>query len=169
MNFGEILNALQETPDLLLAAIDGLTEQNLRVKPKPDEFSVLENICHLRDLEVEAYTIRIDRILNEENPALLDFDGGKIASERDYHNEDVSVALSAFKAARSYNVTRLSGLDSSQLNRNAVLEGVGKITLSDLATMMLEHDTGHLQDLSIENTKLRTSYSTASTSTIRSR
>lgn len=128
-----------------------MSDSSLRNKPHADEFSVLENICHLRDLEVEGYTIRIDRILQEENPTLLDFDGAKIAAERDYNNEDVSVALSAFKTARSQNVTRLGGLDTSQLNRNAFLEGVGKITLSDLASMMLEHDTGHLQDLPLRN------------------
>jgi hypothetical protein len=151
MTFTEILEALERTPDLLLTAIHGLSDSSIRNKPHADEFSVLENICHLRDLEVEGYTIRIDRILQEENPTLLDFDGGKIAAERDYNNEDVSAALSAFKTARTRNVTRLSGLDSSQLNRNAFLEGVGKITLSDLASMMREHDTGHLQDLPARN------------------
>jgi hypothetical protein len=63
--------------------------------------SPLETICHLRDIEAEGYTTRINRILIETNPVLGDIDGGRLAVERNYNDQDPDLALHEFTIARA--------------------------------------------------------------------
>ncbi len=92
-DFAALLAFLDETPNQLANSTSGLSNQELRFQNSPEEFSVLENICHLRDLELQGYTPRIRRILAEADPALADFDGARVAAESNYNNEQPGSAL----------------------------------------------------------------------------
>jgi uncharacterized damage-inducible protein DinB len=142
-----LLDSLKQTPEKIWNLVQGLSDADLRSRPDETAFSVLENICHLRDLEIEGYAVRITRILNEETPALADFDGARIAAERDYNRESLEQALASFRQARAANVALLSDLDEIRMLRKGVLEGVGTITLQKLLLLMSEHDEGHLEEL----------------------
>ncbi len=146
-DFTALLAFLNETPNKLTNSSAGLSNAEVRFQNSPDEFSVLENICHLRDLEVLGYTPRIRRILAEANPSLADFDGARVAAESSYNNEQPDFALEAFQTARRENVEVLRALTEGQLKREGTFDGVGTITLRRLAEMMREHDEGHLADL----------------------
>jgi len=154
-NFRALLDLLNDTPNKLANLTGGLSDAELRLQDSPDEFSVLENICHLRDLELQGYTTRIRRILAEADPDLADFDGARVAAESSYNNEGPGVALRAFQTARQENVELLLALSEEQLEREATLAGVGKITLKRLAELMGEHDEGHLEDLQVLRERLR--------------
>jgi hypothetical protein len=154
-DFTALLKFLDETPNQLGNFTAGLSNTEVRFQNSPDEFSVLENICHLRDLELQGYTPRIRRILAEPNPALADFDGARVAAEGSYNNEQPGFALQAFQSARRENVEVVRALTEGQLNREGTLAGVGTITLRQLAEMMREHDEGHLEDLRVLSQRLR--------------
>jgi hypothetical protein len=143
----DVIEALSTTPKQIEQLLHGLPAQSLRLRSSPDEFSATENVCHLRDLEVEGYAIRIERLLGESKPELSDFEGARIAAERDYNNEDVFAALREFALARAGNVTAVHELKRDQLQRTGSLAGVGEITVARLLEMMLEHDEGHLDEL----------------------
>lgn len=159
-DFTTLLAFLNETPNQLAKSAAGLSDIEVRLQNSPDEFSVLENICHLRDLELQGYTPRIRRILAEANPALADFDGARVAAESNYQNEQPQVALQIFQIARKANVDRLRNLSEEQLKREGTLEGVGTITLRKLAEQMREHDQGHLEDLRVLRLRLKRSSGT---------
>ena len=154
-DFTALLTFLNETPNQLTNSIGGLSNAEVRFQNSPDEFSILENICHLRDLELQGYTPRIRRILAEANPALADFDGARVAAEGNYNNEQPGFALQAFQTARRENVEILQTLTDAQLRRVGTLEGVGSVTLRRLAELMREHDEGHLEDLRVLSQRLR--------------
>jgi len=131
--FQEVVKFLEETP----ASIRQLTAElaangELTRKPAPDEFSALEQVCHLRDLEREGYGVRISKLLTENLPSLPDFDGRRIARERDYNQQDFESALQEFALARAGNVRMTKSLSPEELNRSGVLEGIGAITIYQL-------------------------------------
>ena len=144
----EIIQLLQQTPTEVLLLLDQISPHEQRIK-NADDFSALENICHLRDIEIEGYGQRLQRILQEDKPDLADIDGGRLAIERDYNNQSVDEALEAFRAARRRNLELLEGLRPEQLEREGTLENVGVISLQKLIEMIIEHDQGHLAELQI--------------------
>lgn len=154
VNLETLLDFLRETPTKLARLTDDLSAAELSLKNSPAEFSALENICHLRDLELGGYTPRIRRMLDEADPALADFDGARVAAESNYNSEQADLALQAFETARRENVEILSSLTAEQLKREGTLEGVGRITLKQLAEMMCEHDEGHIEDLRVSRQRL---------------
>src|SRR5205814_2080287 len=112
-----------------------LSDISLRMKPAPEEFSALETICHLRDIEIEAYTVRINRIISEEEPTLPDIDGSRLAIERDYNSQNLDAALSSFTNARHANVETLRGVTIEQLSRVGIYQ-TDAVTLEGLLNMM---------------------------------
>ena len=147
-DFREVIKFLEQAPVTLAAAFQQLSPADLKLK-ESDEFSALESICHLRDIEIEGYAERIGRILKEDNPSLADIDGARLAVERDYNNADGEAALAAFSAARRKNVELLRDLSPEQVAREGTLQGVGVISLEQLIEMMLEHDEGHLAEMTM--------------------
>ncbi len=146
--FQEVVRFLEETPEHIRQLAVELASEDLKWKPSVDEFSVLEQVCHLHDLEREGYSARIRKLLTEEQPALPDFDGSRIASERDYNSQEFESAFQEFARERKENVRVMKTLSPDQLNRSGVLEGVGAITLERLLQLMREHDQSHRKELS---------------------
>ncbi|MEP6570648.1 MAG: DinB family protein [Acidobacteriota bacterium] len=148
-DFTALLDFLNETPTKLENFTAGLFATDFCWQNSPDEFSALDNICHLRDLELQGYAPRIRRILAETDPALADFDGARVAAESNYNEQQPAVALQEFQTARQENVETFRGVAEEQLAREGTLAGVGKITLKRLAELMREHDEGHLEDVRV--------------------
>jgi hypothetical protein len=143
----QVVEYLAETPVVIERMVNGLTDEDRRFRPPGVEFSVLENVCHLLDIEREGYAERIDRLLKEDAPVLADIDGGRLARERDYNSRKMEAALEAFASARAGNIGIVMSLTSDQLEREGVLETVGPITLAELLRMMHAHDTSHRKDI----------------------
>jgi DinB family protein len=146
--FRNIVKSLEETVEALQKLVSELPEKDLRWKPSETEFSVLEHVCHLRDIEEEGYAVRIQKLLTEKEPFLPDIDGAKLAEERSYNSQESRPALLGFARARKANVRVLEHLSLDQLKRSGTFEKVGSVSLERLLLMMLEHDQEHLRELS---------------------
>ncbi len=142
-----IIKRLEEIPALMRRMGDGLTAEELKWKPTLEEFSFVEQVCHLRDLEREGYGVRVEKLLTEMQPLLPDFDGARMARERDYNAQDYEAALGEFAEVRQRNVDVVRNLSIDELNRRGTLEGVGEVKLEGLLALMHEHDSGHLDEM----------------------
>ena len=110
-------------------------------------FSFLQNVWHLADLEREGYAVRIARLRREERPELADFDGARVARERDYQNLPLGEGLAAFAAARRANLAQLAAVADGEWSRTGVQDGVGPLALRDIPSMMAEHDASHRDEI----------------------
>lgn len=145
----QVLATLAATPDRVRRLVAGLTDAELSFTPGPDVFSIRENVAHLRDIDLLGYELRIARTLDEERPLLPDLDGAQLAIAGDYKQQDVAAALEAFAASRARTVARLRAADESSLDRVAVFEGVGEVSLRRLLELWMEHDAEHLRDMEL--------------------
>ena len=118
-----------------------------RSKPARGGFSLVEHICHLRDIDGDGYRVRLDRMLMEQCPALPDIDGDRLARERGYQDQDLSAALDAFTATRWGIAARLAKLSSEERQRTGLMAGTTEITIEGLAGAMMAHDSAHLDEL----------------------
>jgi len=142
----EALRLLAGMPAILHAAIDEAGAAQLRYKPAPDAFSLVEHACHLRDLEREGYNLRLHRMLEQENPTLAGFEGDVIARERNYMAQDAAQAAEQFAVSRAALVARAGTLTSAEMARYGTFMG-RTITVCDLLAMMVEHDRGHREEI----------------------
>lgn len=138
-----LLAQLAGLPDFLALRLGALSPDRARLAGRADTFSPVEQCWHLADLEREGYAVRIERLLREDDPVLPDFDGARVAKERQYAGRHLVEGLRAFAEARRANVAVLRSLEAGQWSRRGSQEGVGEISLDDVARMMAEHDAGH--------------------------
>jgi hypothetical protein len=147
------LDALKAFPDQLQAHYAAIPAGFTHWAPPswegvPSEaLTALEQVCHVRDIEIEGYHVRFDRTLNEEHPTLVSIDTDALVRERDYGSADAATALIAFRAARARTVALIAGLTPAQLDRTAVFEGYGPLTLRSLVHYLCSHDQQHLAGL----------------------
>jgi DinB superfamily len=142
----DLLARLADMPAFLAAAV-ARVGRRCRERSATGGFSLLEHVWHLGDLEREGYAERITRLRRGERPHLADFEGDRIARERDYQGLDLADGLARFRAARTRNLEALRGLAESEWDLGGTQEGVGPVTLRDLPRMMREHDEGHRHEI----------------------
>lgn len=111
-----------------------------------ERFTAIEQVCHVRDIEIEGYHLRFRRPLEENNPTLDSIDGYLFARDRDYASANAADALAAFRAARAQTMEIISGLDAKQLARPAMFEGA-PVTVQSLIHLLCSHDQQHLAGL----------------------
>jgi DinB family protein len=112
-----------------------------------EAFTAIEQVCHVRDIEIEGYQVRFRRTLSEESPALASIDSEALAVQRAYGSSDAQRAFADFRAARTRTLQLLRGLDDAQLRRGAQFEGYGPVTLRGLVHYLCSHDQQHLAGL----------------------
>lgn len=161
MELEDVITALSEMPDFLIKSrIEKLSDAQLHFQPEGGYFSILENICHLRDIEIEGYSLRLNRLLAEQHPRLLDINGGQLALERHYNQQPLQPAVDAFIQARHANLKLLENLTATKLVRTGTLEPIGDITLGRLLELWVERDQGHIRELEKLWAATRESHST---------
>jgi len=112
-----------------------------------ESFTAIGQICHVRDIEVDGYHLRLQRTLDEHEPFLANIDGYRFERERDYAHADATDVLARFRAARTQTVELIRGLDAAALDRRAIFEDYGAITLRGLVHLLCSHDQQHLAGL----------------------
>jgi len=112
-----------------------------------EPLTAIEQVCHVRDIEIDGYRVRFERTLSESNPTLASIDTEALAKERAYGSADADLALAAFRAARARTVAVIAQLTPAQFDRTAVFEGYGALTLRSLVHYLCSHDQQHLAGL----------------------
>lgn len=147
------LQAMAEFPNQLEQFYAAIPESHSHWTPVswdgiPSEtFSALGQVCHVRDIEIDGYHVRLQRTLTETNPVLASLDGYELEKERNYATADAREALAAFRAARLKTMAMLSNVTPQQLDRRAEFEGYGALTLRSLVHYLCSHDQQHLAGL----------------------
>jgi hypothetical protein len=143
----DVMDELQRMPALLAEAVQAMPVPSWTCKPAPGVFSPLEHVCHLRDLEAEAYQLRIRRIVEEDLPTLHEVDGSAWAVERQYQEQSMPEALADFAHHRSNTVQLLAEVLPRHAERKGLFGGFGIVTLAGLAQEVARHDAEHRKEL----------------------
>ena len=147
------LQAMADFPRQLEQFYDAIPESHRDWTPPswegiPSEtFTAIAQVCHVRDIEIDGYHVRLQRTLREADPVLESLDGYVLEKERNYAAADAQEAFAAFRAARIKTMAMLSGVTPQQLDRTAEFEGYGALTLRSLVHYLCSHDQLHLAGL----------------------
>ncbi len=147
------LQALEAFPDRLQSLFHVVPHDAKHWTPTswdgvPSEpLTAIEQICHVLDIEVDGYQLRIRRTLNESNPLLPSLDTDALARDRHYGQQDAIAVLQKFRDARTETLRLVRSLSAEQLARPAQFEGYGPVTLRGLLHYLCSHDQQHLSGL----------------------
>ena len=139
----ELLASLDEMPEFLQSTFARLSAERILTRGPEETFSPVEQVWHLADLEREGFGRRIRRLLTECEPHLPDFDGERVAAERNYRGLSLNEGLRAFAEARQKNIELLRTIETERWFLSGTQEGIGKVSLCDIPGFMLQHDTAH--------------------------
>jgi DinB superfamily len=141
----DVFEQLTVLPSMLSRVQESLSPVLWRVRSGP--FAFVEHCWHLADLERRGFGTRIERLLAEAEPFLPDFDGERIALERQYLVLSVDAGIAAFVAARGQNLATLRAIAPGQWERSGMQEQVGRLMLADLPRRILDHDRAHANEI----------------------
>ena len=142
------LETLAATPAALKAALRGVPRKLLLFSPAPGKWSILEILCHMRDMEREGYLERYTRILAENEPRLPDLNGDALAIERDYRGQKAGDVLRDWMRLRRENLRLLKKSKPEQWRRAGVHETAGRLSIDDLVVRhAVGNDTAHLAQI----------------------
>ena len=150
MNREEITAYLRSVPNQVQALCQGVTDEQLRVRPMEGSgeagWSLIELICHLRDSAEEDGT-RIRRLVEGGNPTLVPYDQDAWAIERNYQGDDPRKALIAMRAFWTGLAYQLENLSDDQWSRAGVHPEQGPVTVRSYAEGSADHGRAHVEQM----------------------
>ena len=137
---------LSGIPSKVWSVIAPLTEEQLRWRPGEGEWSAKEVVCHLRDA-AEVYGERIRRTATEDRPLLPAYDQEAYARDRHYQEDIAPTAVQRYTEFHAPTVALLRTLSTAAWQREGVHEENGPMTLQAMVEHVVEHETGHVEQL----------------------
>ena len=154
MAFEDHIIRYLDGPSLIEAMVEGLSEEQLRIRCEPGKWSVLEVVCHLTDFEI-VYADRIKRILAEDNPTLFSGDPDGYAKTLSYHDRSLKTELVLIAAIRSHLAEILKTLSSDQWEFTGTHSVDGPISIVELVERITNHIPHHLKFVEEKKAKLQ--------------
>jgi uncharacterized damage-inducible protein DinB len=139
-------HALNASPGIIARFCANIPDTIADQDQGPDLFTLREVLAHLADWE-PIWLERIQRIVQEDMPVLPNIDEGKMAELNDYATTPVEVSLEKFATGRAALTAYLASLPNDAFERSGIRPEVGTITVKDIATLVLAHDTYHIAQL----------------------
>ncbi len=132
---------LQTTPLRWNHLTTYFSDEMLRRRPQPGEWSALECLLHLIDLDRSVFPVRAQAILDGEPfPAFFPEDDGTLLTD------DMSAAdlAAEFAALRQKNLPLVASLTDDDLSKQAHHAELGSVSLRNLLGEWGAHDLMHL-------------------------
>ena len=140
------LEIQRETPIRLAEMIDGLSAEQLTLRPASDKWSIVEILAHMAEDEL-ASSWRYRQMIEHNGATLQGFDQDLWATLGSYGNWNARDALEMFRLLREANLRMLTALSTEQWERSGNHVQRGTITIRELARHMAGHDINHITQL----------------------
>ena len=140
------LEIQRQTPARLAQMIDGLSAEQLMLRPAPDKWSIVEILAHMAEDEL-ATSWRYRQMIEHDGATLQGFDQDLWARLGSYRNWKVRDALEMFRLLREANLGMLTALSTEQWERSGNHVERGRLTVRELARHMAGHDINHINQL----------------------
>jgi DinB superfamily len=141
------LDAAEESPQQIAAAVLVLPEKTLRYKPSPDKWCILEILGHLSDVEI-LYSYRIRQMLADKDPVIAPINQDDWAKNLGYLESSSPELVALYGLNRQANVRLLRRLKADDLHKSARHPELDhRVTVADYVQMMSKHGLDHLEQV----------------------
>ena len=141
------LTVLAETPTRVQRMLYALPDAQLRTRPEPTRWSIIEQVAHLADVEI-AVGFRVRMIMGgPDGIAIAAFDQDRWQQALHYNDRELSPTLDAFTAARQNNLRLYGSLSEADWNKYGIHAERGRESVRDVVFLNAGHDLNHLRQI----------------------
>jgi hypothetical protein len=151
---GQVAGFLRASRDDIVRELTALGDEWAGWRPAPGEWSANECLGHIIEADRRGFGGRIRRILAENGVAEVGWDQIAVAAERRDHERSVAAILEEFASVRDPGIALVESLEPGQLDRWAIHDRVGRVTVQELLHEWVFHDRNHLRQM-LANTQAR--------------
>lgn len=141
------LTRLSASAEAIAALARNVSEAQARWKPAPEEWSVLEVICHLHDEEREDFRTRVRLTLESPEADWPPINPVGWVTERGYNQRDPAASLEAFLRERRESLRWLASLQNPNWDSTHSHPSFGSMTAGEVLAAWVAHDHLHIRQL----------------------
>jgi hypothetical protein len=146
MNPDDVIARMTSNGEAIQALVQGVSHEQARWKPGPEDWSILEVINHLHDEEIEDFRAHLDLILYHPDQPWPRIDPQGWVTARRYNERDLEASLQNLGRARQESLAWLRGLSSPDWQA-VYRTPFAEMTAGDMLAAWVAHDLLHLRQL----------------------
>ena len=147
MNYDYIIKKLEVNSAVFKSILENIPDEQVRWKPSPEKWSLLEVINHLYDEEREDFRQRIKNIFIDPLKVWASIDPVKWVTDKEYDKREMKASLDNFLAERNKSVEWLKNLASPDWKAAYKHPKLGEISAEKLLANWLAHDYLHIRQI----------------------
>ncbi len=148
MEWQRLVNQLETSGRILADIFIDTGDDELRWKPSPERWSMLEVLVHLWDEEKDDFRHRLALTLEDPLQEWSPIDPEGWVDERRYNQRDPAAALAGFRQERAASLEWLRGLDHPAWGHGHEHPQLGVMRAGDLMASWTAHDYLHIRQIS---------------------
>jgi hypothetical protein len=141
-----LIEKIRSFPAQLEAVVKDLRVEDLTTHFLPHEWTVAQNVHHLGDSHMNAF-IRLKKMLNEDNPALQNYDQDVWAESPEAVGADLTASLLLLKGLHARWAALLDSLQESDWSRTGQHPEFTDYSVEKLLTIYGKHGEGHIEQI----------------------
>jgi hypothetical protein len=147
MNHSELLASLETSGNTIVTLLANVPDEVMRWKPAPEQWSMLEVLCHLIDEEREDFGRRLALTLEDPEQPWPSMNPEALVTERAYNEQDPVDKLDHFKHARVGTLNWLRSLANPPWHNEHKHPRFDSLSAGDLLAAWVAHDLRHVRQL----------------------
>ena len=133
--------------ETITALAGSASDAQARWKPSPDEWSILEVVCHLYDEEREDFRTRVDYCLHRPADDWPPINPVGWVTERGYNQRDPAEQLAAWRNERQRSIAWLKSLNNPNWDSYHEHPRLGRAAAGEILAAWVAHDHLHIRQL----------------------
>jgi hypothetical protein len=147
MDPNHFISSLENSAKKIKSLLEGVSEEQVKWKPQPEKWSILEVVNHLYDEERDDFRKRLDLTLHTPDEDWPGIDPEGWAQAHEYYKKDYHQSVRNFLSERKQSLEWLKTLPDPGWERTHHHPIIGPLAAADLLAAWATHDYLHLRQL----------------------
>jgi YD repeat-containing protein len=147
MEFTPFLAQMAHHADTIYRMTLGVSDEQARWKPLPEDWSILEVVCHLADEEREDFRTRVAWALEGGKEPWHPIDPQGWVTSRSYNQQDLTASITDYLSEREASLVWLAGLSKPDWALEYPTPWGTRRAAGDFMAGWIAHDLLHLRQL----------------------
>ena len=153
----QLLEAYRAGPERLRAASAGLSMEQMRARPRPGKWSILEILLHVTDSELSG-AMRVRYVMAQPGARLPGYDQDLWTAKLRHNEADLALlddTMALFRLLRRMTGRIFTSAQGDDWAASAIHPDHGEITLRNLLELYADHSERHVEQILVCRRLLR--------------